>query len=55
VEILNREIESLDQGKGNPKIDRLETDEEIEVKTGQELQNERAEEYAKMRREGGVS
>ena len=52
VEILNKEIENNNLGKVNPKIDRLASDEEISVRTGSELSEERAEEFARMHREG---
>jgi hypothetical protein len=55
VTILNKEIDAQEMGRPNQKIDRLQSDEEIDVKTGQELAEERAEEYAKKRREGDVA
>ncbi len=55
VRILNLEIESATEGKGNPKIDRLKKDEEIDVKTGEELAKERSEEYAEKRRSGDIT
>jgi len=55
VTVLNRELDRNATSRGNPKIDQLNDDEELEVKTGQELADTRAEEYAKMRREGDIS
>ncbi|MHA2028350.1 MAG: hypothetical protein ACW99A_10605 [Candidatus Kariarchaeaceae archaeon] len=51
VELLNQEIANTTDGKSNPKIDRLKGDEEIDVKTGEELAKDRSEEFAKYRRE----
>ncbi|MHA2252640.1 MAG: hypothetical protein ACXAD7_19915 [Candidatus Kariarchaeaceae archaeon] len=51
VELLNQEITNTADGKSHPKIDRLTGDEEIDVKTGEELSKDRAKEFAKYRRE----
>ncbi|OLS29073.1 MAG: Tubulin-like protein CetZ [Candidatus Heimdallarchaeota archaeon LC_2] len=50
VELLNTEITNTADGKDNPKINRLNADEEIDVKTGEELAKERSEEFAEYRR-----
>ncbi len=55
VSVLNLEIQNAKEGKVNPKIDRLKADEEIEVKTGEELSKERSEEYAEKRRRGDLT
>ncbi len=54
VRILKTEIKNAKSGIGNPKIDRLKGKEEIEVKTGEELTEERSQEYAKLRRRSDV-
>lgn len=50
VDLLNVEIANTADGKDNPKINRLNGDEEIDVKTGEELAKERSEEFAEYRR-----
>ncbi|MHA2251418.1 MAG: hypothetical protein ACXAD7_13735 [Candidatus Kariarchaeaceae archaeon] len=55
VSILNIEIQNAKEGKVNPKLDRLKGDEEIDVKTGEELSKERSEEYAEKRRRGDLT
>ncbi|MDH5646152.1 MAG: hypothetical protein OEZ01_09105 [Candidatus Heimdallarchaeota archaeon] len=42
VKVLNSELELSKHGQGNPKIDRLDSNEELEVKTGDELSKERS-------------
>ncbi|RMG43251.1 MAG: hypothetical protein D6732_00330 [Methanobacteriota archaeon] len=50
VYILNEEINNSDFGKVNPKIDKLNKDEEIEVKAPKEIAEELAREATKIRR-----
>lgn len=55
VNILNVEVEKRKEGRRNPKIERLRDDEEIEVKTGEELAKDSMIEFAKKaREEGGI-
>lgn len=55
VTLLSNEIKNSKEGKGNPKIDRLEGDSDIDVKNAEELKDVRAEEYAELRRRGDLS
>jgi hypothetical protein len=55
VDILKRNIDRVKAGKTNPKIDKLKKNEQIEVKTGQEVSKEKAEKFAKMISEGDES
>lgn len=50
VYLLNEEVEKADFGKVNPKIDKLNKDEEIEVKAPKEISEELAREATKIRR-----
>ena len=53
VEVLNSELSATQKGKTQPKIDRLQSDEDLNVLTGEELAKERSEEYA-LRRRGDI-
>jgi ribosomal protein L19E len=55
VDILKKNIEKVKTGKTNPKIDKLKKNEKIDVKTGQEVSKEKAENFAKMISEGEES
>ena len=55
VDILKKNIEKVKTGKTNPKIDKLKKNEKIDVKTGQEVSKEKAENFAKMISEGEKS
>ena len=55
VDILKKNIEKVKAGKTNPKIDKLKKNEKIDVKTGQEVSKEKAENFAKMISEGEES
>ncbi|MCY3411037.1 MAG: hypothetical protein INQ03_05295 [Candidatus Heimdallarchaeota archaeon] len=55
VTLLDKELENATKGSGNPKIDRLEGDSDIEVMDSEELREIRAEEYAKKRRGGELT
>ena len=55
VTILNQEIDTSQEGAGNPKIDRLKGDLELKIQTGDELAKESSHQSSKERREGDLS